>query len=163
MTRYAASLDDLDAVWRVPIGAALVDAVLARPATEDAAVVTVDRTDAVVLRGTKARVEALVAGLVELPVPDARERTVRVFEKVGGDWRRVLLAPLSRPPRARRERRGTGRREGGSVRAGLRARDRSAPRSHARPGNELPSEPDASLEVPATAPDGGDEPSLSDG
>jgi hypothetical protein len=160
MTSYAASLDDLDAVWRVPMGAALVDAVLARPAAEEAAVVTVERTDAVVLRGPKACVEALVAGLLDLPIPDARERTVRVFEKVDGDWRRVLLAPAR--PTARRARRGRGR-EGGSICATSRARDRSAPRSHARPGIELPNEPDASLEVAATGESASDEASLSDG
>jgi hypothetical protein len=47
---------------------------------------------------------------------------------------------------------GAGRREGeGDIeRAGVRTRDRSAPRSHTHPGNELPREPDVSPNFPVT-------------
>jgi hypothetical protein len=126
MTRYAAALDDLDAIWRVPLGAALVDAVLARPASEEPKLVTADDADAVVLTGRTARVEALVAGLVGLPIPDAPGRTVRVFAHGASGWRRVEASPSreAAPERA------TARRGGG---IGLRRPSRPGPEraSHA--------------------------------
>ncbi|MCG3134583.1 MAG: hypothetical protein HMLKMBBP_01897 [Planctomycetes bacterium] len=91
--RYAIPLADLDAAWRTPAGAALIDAALDDQDRDDAVLVTVHGKDAVVLRGPGPRVAAMVAWFVTAArnAPDAP--TVRVFGDDGDGWRRVTAAP----------------------------------------------------------------------
>lgn len=92
MIRYAASLTDLDRVWKTPAGAALLDAALDGQDADQAEVVTAGGADASILRGTDAHVAALVGGLLE--------QGVRVYEESHGvpghprgRWTRVTEAP----------------------------------------------------------------------
>lgn len=89
MTRFAVPLHDIDAVWRTPVGAALVDAVLDGERVDDAEVVEIGGTEALVLRGTSEHVEALASGFACAPFPATGARTVRVFANDGAGWRRV--------------------------------------------------------------------------
>ena len=93
MNRYAASLTDLDRVWRTPAGAALLDAALDGQDVDHAEIVTADGADASVLRGTNAHVAALVDGLLT--------QGVRVYEHTGavpgvsrGRWTRIIEGPV---------------------------------------------------------------------
>jgi hypothetical protein len=92
MTRYAVPLHDLDVVWKTPAGAALIDAALADQKTENAEVVRVEGTDALVLGGRDACVTAIAEGFAVAAFPAPAARTVRVFANDGRGWRRV------RPP-----------------------------------------------------------------
>ena len=92
--RYAVPLVDLDATWRTPAGAALIDAALDDQDRDDAVLVTVHGKDAIVLRGPGPRVAAMVAWCVARR-PDAPDApTVRVFADDGDGWRRVTAAPV---------------------------------------------------------------------
>ncbi|MCE9635782.1 MAG: hypothetical protein K8T90_08765 [Planctomycetes bacterium] len=95
MTRYAVPLHDLDAVWRTPSGAALVDLALDAQRAEDAEVVDVEGTEALVLRGPSARTEALASGLAATAFPAPAVRTARVFANDGDGWRRISAADLA--------------------------------------------------------------------
>lgn len=91
--RYAIPLADLDAAWRTPAGAALVDSALDDQDCDDAVLVTVHGKDAIVLRGPGPRVAAMVAWCVARR-PDAPDApTVRVYADDGDGWRRVTAAP----------------------------------------------------------------------
>ncbi len=93
MTKYAVPLHDLDAVWRTPAGAALVETAIDDHGIGLPEIVTVNGTDAVVLGGPEPRVAALVAGLVGTRLPAPVARTARVFGNDGSGWRRVTTPP----------------------------------------------------------------------
>lgn len=95
MTRFAVPLHDIDAVWRTPMGSALVDVALAGDKAEDAEVVEVDGQEALVLRGPFPRVEALASGFASAAFPATGARTARVFADDGAGWRRVLPEALA--------------------------------------------------------------------
>lgn len=95
MTRFAVPLHDLDAVWRTPAGAALVDAALDGDRADDAEVVEIGGAEALVLRGPFDRVEALASGFAAAPFPATGARTARVFANDGDGWRRVRAGELA--------------------------------------------------------------------
>ena len=97
MTRFAVPIHDLDVVWRTPAGAALVDAALVGDRAEDAEIVDVRGSEALVLRGPGACVEALALGFAGTAFPATHARTVRVFANDGAGWR--PLRPEDIPPR----------------------------------------------------------------
>ncbi len=97
MTRYAASMTDLDRVWRTPAGCALLDSTLDGQEGRHAEVVTAGGADASVLRADEARLVALIEGLL------AQE--VRVYEQADGipgvtrgRWVRIDEAPDAPEP-----------------------------------------------------------------
>lgn len=93
--RYAVPLVDLDAAWRTPAGSALVEATLDDQEHDDADVVTVHGKDAIVLRGPRPRVAAIVAAFVAAVAVAPSAPTVRVFANDGAGWYRVTVAPAA--------------------------------------------------------------------
>ncbi len=91
MTRYAVPLHDLEAIWRTPMGAALVEAVL--DDDRDGELVTVRGGDAIVLTGNAARVSALVAGLLRARFPGGLGRSARVYSDEGRGWQQISTSP----------------------------------------------------------------------
>ena len=90
---YAIAMTDVDRLWRTPAGSALVESALDGQAPEDAAVVSAQGTEAVVLSGPPSRIAALVAGLLE--------QGARVYEKtdaVPGDARAKWVPVRTAPP-----------------------------------------------------------------
>ena len=77
LMRYAVPLLDLDAAWRTISGSALVEAAVEDQERGDAEVVTVDDTEAVVLRGPGPRVAAVVSGLVAMRLPGESRQWLR--------------------------------------------------------------------------------------
>jgi hypothetical protein len=93
MTRYAVPLLDLDTAWRTPAGSALVEAAVEDQEHEEAEVVTVEGSDALVLPGSEPQVAALVASLLATPLPLAPPRPARVYSHGPAGWLRVGRAP----------------------------------------------------------------------
>jgi len=91
--RYAVALQDLDAAWGTREGASLVEAAVLDQDTEDAEVVSIAGTQAIVLRGPAPRVAAVVAGLVAARLPGDCDRAVRVYTETPRGWAPVLTPP----------------------------------------------------------------------
>ncbi len=86
---FAIAMADVDTLWRTPAGTALVDAALASQRPEDAEVVEIGGTAALVLRGTAPFIVALAEGFASAPFAPPAAHTARVFANDGLGWRRL--------------------------------------------------------------------------